>query len=261
MHNPVGPWLEANGLYIEQSGLKEILALKEDELVIFDVGLGAAANSLAVLHAAKNSNRKLRLVSFEVDLTLLEFALENSAQFDHFFGFESAIAELLQNRIWKSEIITWELRHGDFLDLISQEQNLADLIFYDPYSPKMNKDMWTLACFKKLRAKCKDSSENQNAKLFTYSRATPIRSALLAAGFFVGSGIATGLKNETTQATTRLEDLSSPLGERWLKRWNNSSTRFPFDCTSENEAFLTQTILGHIQFKNLNESTKATVNE
>ena len=67
MHNPVGPWLEANSLYIEQSRLQRRLG--EDlnsELVIFDVGLGAAANALAALHCARALavRRPLRLVSF-----------------------------------------------------------------------------------------------------------------------------------------------------------------------------------------------------
>src|SRR5258708_5273066 len=84
MHNPVGPWIEANSLYIEQSKLRRRLV--EDlttELVIFDVGLGAAANALAVLHCARALavRRPLRLVSFERDLELLQFALDNANSF------------------------------------------------------------------------------------------------------------------------------------------------------------------------------------
>ncbi len=53
MHNPVGPWAEANALYIEQSKLGQRLAAPGEELILFDVGLGAAANALAALHCAK----------------------------------------------------------------------------------------------------------------------------------------------------------------------------------------------------------------
>ena len=91
MHNPVGPWAEANSLYIDQSKLEDRLReTSEEELVLFDVGLGAAANALAALHCAARipgRSRVLKLISFERDLELLRFALQNSSKFAHFSGF------------------------------------------------------------------------------------------------------------------------------------------------------------------------------
>ncbi len=245
MHNPVGPWLEANSLYIEQSQLGRRLQQMNagEELVIFDVGLGAAANALAVLHCARECNKKIRLISFEKDLSLLRFALEHSEDFAHFSGFETAIGTLLLKGEWHSENIAWELRHGNFLELIDQENFKADFIYFDPYSPKMNKEMWGMECFKKIRERCAP-----DAVLYTYSRATPIRAALLASGFYVGSGVATGLKDETTQAALDINQLSMPLGKRWLERWNNSHTPLPFDCTTGEAAGVREKILGHGQF-------------
>src|SRR4051794_17781708 len=58
MHSFIGPWDEARLLYIEQSRLAERIILSESQkdaqavsrpLVLFDMGLGAAANALAVL--------------------------------------------------------------------------------------------------------------------------------------------------------------------------------------------------------------------
>src|SRR5688572_17471064 len=74
MHNPVGPWVEANALYIDQSHLRERLIEAPEEFVIFDVGLGAAANSLAALACIKSlgpKSRPVRIVSFERELELL----------------------------------------------------------------------------------------------------------------------------------------------------------------------------------------------
>ena len=48
----------------------------------------------------------------------------------------------------------------------------------------------------------------------TYSAATPTRVTLLLAGFYVGSGVSTGMKGETTVAATRRVALGSLLGER-----------------------------------------------
>jgi tRNA U34 5-methylaminomethyl-2-thiouridine-forming methyltransferase MnmC len=248
MHNPVGPWLEANQLYIEQSNLKQHLLVNTDkELVIYDVGLGAAANAIATLHAIKNTERPVRLISFERDLELLHFALEHSKDLKYLAGYEDIIHALLNKKSWTSQNINWELHHGDFLDHIETVSHRCHLIYYDPYSPKQNESMWTTACFKKLRNKCQDQ-----AQLYSYSQATTIRVALLEAGFFVGYGQPTGLKTNTTQAATRLEDLKTPLDERWLQRWKRSQTPFPIDC--KNESQLKELILNHKQFNSLNQN-------
>ena len=151
MHNPVGPWKESNELYIGQSNLKSLLTKDLDkELVIYDVGLGAAANAVATLNAVKSSKRSVRLISFEIDLDLLYFALENSAQLAYLVGYEKIIHSLLNDKIWEKENLKWELHHGDFLDCIENVEHKCHLIYFDPYSPKQNEAMWTTNCFKKL---------------------------------------------------------------------------------------------------------------
>lgn len=241
MHNPVGPWKEANALYVEQSGLRERLSQdSQDELVLFDVGLGAAANALAALICARSlpaRSRPFRIVSFERDLELLQFAVANASVFEHFHGFETALAQILTSGAWAENGISWILRRGDFLDLIDSETYRPHVIFFDPYSPKVNQDMWTTRCFEKIRHRSREK-EAGGTSLFTYSQATRIRVALLKAGFHVGYGIATGLKNETTVATTDLEQLSHPLGTPWFERWRASHDRYPYDCGPEDEKTL-----------------------
>lgn len=237
MHNPVGPWKEANALYIEPSRLQKRLLEAENELVLFDVGLGAAANSIAALHCARNTfsrnpdlkGKKFCIVSFEKDLSLLEFALKHRDQFQHFTGFESALKQILERGFWQEGELQWQLRPGDFLENIKKENLRPDFIFYDPYSPKVNQEMWTTFCFQQLYDKCK-SAEEGGTLLLTYSQATKIRSALILAGFFVGLGPATGLKEQTTMAATKKSLLDSPLDQRWFLRWQRSNSRYPFDC-------------------------------
>lgn len=233
MHNPVGPWTEANLLYIEQSNLVERLQKKRDcEFVVFDVGLGAAANSLATIacyERVKANACALRIISFEKDLELLRFALSNADQFAHFKGFETRLEKLLQDGEWSEGSLTWMLREGEFLDLIDRETFKADLIFYDPYSPKVNQEMWTQSCFEKIKRCTRDPSEG-GTLLLTYSQATRIRTALICAGFYVGYGSPTGLKEQTTQAATDLSLLQKPLDEIWFQRWERSHERYPFDA-------------------------------
>lgn len=242
MHNPVGPWAEANALYIDQSRFRErIREPSADPLVVFDVGLGAAANALAALACLKDARRPLHLVSFEKDLELLRFALAHADCFEHFRGFEEAIQSLLRDSVWIGDGVRWELRHGDFLESIAVEPTRAHLIFYDPYSPKMNEEMWTTTCFRKVRARSREVDDGGTA-LYTYSRATPIRTALIAAGFFVGRGQATGLKSETTVAATSRNQLADPLDHLWRDRWRRSHARLPYDCEPQEAAAMDQFI-------------------
>ncbi len=251
MHNPVGPWLESNTLYIQQSKLAErLLQDPTSELVVFDVGLGAAANALATLHCHKKTAgaRPLKIISFERDLELLKFALENAKQFDHFRGFEPALAQILEQGSWSAPGVTWELRHGDFVELIRTEPEHPHVVFFDPYSPQVNIDMWTVANFRQLRAKCREAM-NGGTVLYTYSRATPIRAALLSAGFFVGAGIKIGMKAETTQASTVLQELAAPFQERWLVRWKKSHAAFPLGLSEDQQGEIAELILNHPQFQ------------
>ncbi len=236
MHNPVGPWLEANALYIDQSNLK--MRLQENtaqEFVLFDVGLGAAANALATLACARSlgtSSRALKIISFEKDLELLKFAIDHSEKFDHFRNYEKILEQILSQHHWSDEKISWELRAGDFLENIENEIYRPHLVFYDPYSPKMNQEMWTTSVFQKIR-KLSRSPEDEGTCLYTYSQSTRIRTALIQAGFFVGIGAPTGLKADTTEASTDRNQLKSPLGPEWLVRWKRSQARYPYGCSDE----------------------------
>jgi hypothetical protein len=63
--------------------------------------------------------------------------------------------------------------------------------------------------------------------LTNYSRSTIFRVTLLLAGFFVGRGIATGFKEETTVAANTLSLLGDPLNRAWLERAQRSSSAEP----------------------------------
>ena len=256
MHNPVGPWAEANALYVDQSKLSDRLSQTAiDELVVFDVGLGAAANALAALHCARNvhmrgEGRPLRIVSFERELELLRFALKHADRFAHFAGFTTAIETLLEKGEWSGPKVAWELRHGDFRELIQTEKHRPHLIYFDPYSSKVNREMWSVDCFKSVRRVSRESAEG-GTLLYTYSQATPVRVAILAGGFFLGRGPSTGPKEETTIAATVLSDLENPMGEAWYGRWERSHIQVPFECRPEDEAKIRDFVRSHPQFSGL----------
>jgi tRNA U34 5-methylaminomethyl-2-thiouridine-forming methyltransferase MnmC len=242
MHPSVGPWQEALRLYVEQPRLAERLRQPGPPLVILDVGLGAATNAVAALTRARElgpeRRRPLEVISLEVDLAPLRLALADPRGFPFLQPFRAAAEALMRNGTWEEDGLRWRLLLGNAISHLEGALPPADLVFFDPFSPASNPDMWTEAVLSRVRARCR--GEGEGALLMTYSAATPTRVTLLLAGFYVGAGVSTGTKGETTIAATHLEALEDPLGERWLERWRRSSARAPHGAplTPEVEARL-----------------------
>ena len=98
MHPGLGPQAEAELLYVRQLKICERLQNHAGEFVIWDIGLGAAANAIAALRATREISGQLRLVSFDNTSEPLEFALKNSAALGYLDGYENQIAELLREQ-------------------------------------------------------------------------------------------------------------------------------------------------------------------
>jgi queuine tRNA-ribosyltransferase len=259
MHSVNAPSDEANKLYVEQSFLAGRLRqpLEGNELVIWDVGLGAGSNALAAIHCfekcfverGKEAVRPLRLVSFEVDLDPLILAAKYPGRFPHLR--HGAPYHILESGKWKhpSNLLQWELLHGDFADFI-ESAKIPDVIFYDPFSYKTDCALWTPEIFSRILKRCLPRS----AELYTYSASTAVRVALLAAGFFVAQGIGTGPKSETTiaftSATGAKDHPLSPrlLGHSWLTRWRRSDAKFPATVRHQERPVLEKLIETHPQF-------------
>ena len=88
-------------------------------------------------------------------------------------------------------------------------------------------------------------------ELFTYTYSTRVRAALLAAGFFVAKGRATGPKLETTIALSPLAASRvhgrELLGAEWLEKWARSDARVPMGA-DEDEDRWHAAVTGHAQF-------------
>jgi queuine tRNA-ribosyltransferase len=230
MHPVIGPAVESERLYVAQSRLAARLAEGGGPLVLFDVGLGAGSNALAAWRAsaaAAAGARPLEIVSFERDLGAFALALSEEGIARLGTGAEEAAAAraVLEGGHHASARTSWRLRLGEALDGLAVEASLADVVYWDPFSPKANPGLWTHAAFRTLRARC-----GPRATVFTYSTATAARAALLLAGFFVGTGDASGPKQQTTAAAADPADVVRPLDQRWLERLARSSAPFPPDA-------------------------------
>ena len=250
MHPSVGPWREANLLYVAQSRLADALAHHGPPLCLYDVGLGAAANLVAALECATRlggeRRRDLLVVSFEQDLAPLRLALGDEAGFPFLAPWRAALEELVERHRFEAPGIALRLLLGDARVRYADAPWPADVVFFDPFSPASSPALWTPPALASLRARCRDGT---GATLFTYSAATPTRVALLLAGFFVGVGEPIGTKVETTAAATRREALVRPLDGRWLERWRRSTARAPHGGWQDEESALAGILERHPQFQ------------
>src|SRR5229473_6572351 len=78
-HPVIGPVAEAEALYVRQLQLRERVEKTCGEFVIWDVGLGAAANVLTALRATRDLPSSLHVISFDRTIAPLQFALQHSA--------------------------------------------------------------------------------------------------------------------------------------------------------------------------------------
>jgi tRNA U34 5-methylaminomethyl-2-thiouridine-forming methyltransferase MnmC len=257
-HPVIGPVAEAEALYVNQLRLRERLKNHSGEFVIWDVGLGAAANALTVLRATRDQPCPIRLVSFDCTIEPLAFALQHAAALGYFGGYETQTQAILDQHTIQftdgAHEVNWQFHLGDFPTLIARSsrgneaqsnsgfkvQSSASnsepphvgchifppphAILFDAFSPAKNPAMWTLPLFTNL---FQQLDPQRPCALPTYSRSTIMRVTLLLAGFFVGVGHATGEKEETTIAANTLALLTEPLDRRWLDRARRSHSAEP----------------------------------
>ena len=263
MHAHTSPIEEAWTLYVEQSQLRERIRLSGDAnpreaspLVIWDVGLGAAANALAAIQcyqeeADRGVVRDLHVVSFENDLDSLRLACRNIKHFPYLR--HGGPGGLLERGEWHSKKypgLHWHLVEGDFWESMGKAPHAPDLIFFDMFSTRTDAPSWTVGAFRRLFAMCSE----RDVELFTYTASTGCRVAMLSAGFYVAKGRATDVKAESTIALTEpslkrgTASRHHLLGSAFLKRWNKSHVQVPKDLPeAEREAF-ERAILDHPQF-------------
>ncbi len=245
MHSVNAPDEEAERVYVQQSAL-----LSTPPLVVWDVGLGAAHNAMALIRAAETHD--VELVSFEHDVDAFRLALAHQKEFPHLRHPAPHILARYGRYESKSGALRWRLVEGDFLQAFSRER-APDVIFYDPFSSKVDTRMWSLDAFRALRAHL-----DRPCELFTYSASTAIRTSLLLAGFWGAQGVASGPKESTTIAFTLDGPLEGHpfsrhrlLDAAWLERRSRSSAKFAPDVPAQQHAELERQLLAHPQFASL----------
>ena len=123
------------------------------------------------------------------------------------------------------------------------------MIFYDPFSLHTNVELWSEEAFKRIFDYCLGNE----VQLLNYSASTAVRATLLAVGFTVGYGPATGPKSTTTVAynspSLAQKQGVTLLGQEWLKRWEKSDAKIARTLSQSDELEFEEKIRSHPQFR------------
>ena len=228
MHIGSGPGQEALELHVRQQRLRERAGEwnRAEPFVIWDIGLGPAGNAITAIRELGDSTSPVEIHSYEISTEVLEFALLHAQELDYLRGWEEVVARLLAEEVaFPKANIRWVLHRGDF----SRMENPApppSVIFFDPYSPARNSEMWSLETFRRIWSAVSDPGAPA-CTMTNYTRSTSARVTMGLAGWFLGRGVPTGDKDETTIAANSLDLLEQPLGKEWLSRVHSSTNAAP----------------------------------
>ena len=141
-----------------------------EQILILDICFGLGYNTLATLYYLNyhKINKQIKIYSPELNSELIS-SLSNFKYPKEFESLSCIIEELSRNHYYESDQFIIEIYIGDAREYI---QKLTDIniIYQDPFSSDVNKDLWTHEYFGELA-----SIMSQNCILTTYSIATPIR--------------------------------------------------------------------------------------
>ena len=250
MHPSGAPDAEAKQLYVKQAQVRERVSEAGDPFVIWDVGLGAAHNAMAVISAVEGLDaggalaRDITMLSFENDLDALRLALAHVSRFPHLK--HPAPHKLAAEGAWKSRTgrLHWRLHEGDFGSHLNDSHGLPapDVILFDPFSAKADGPLWTLQTFIALLK----ATVGRATSLHTYSSSTAVRATMIAAGWRVLKAPGAGGREESTiavncdAATAATGVLNtervSTLGTEWLAKWERSGARYPLSLPEADRA-------------------------
>ena len=176
---------------IEEAFEKHVNALGiGNEMYILDFCFGLGYNSIAACKGHAN----LQITGLENDIKIIEAMKEIEileilkSEFAYFRNIAESL-DITDNNNNRIQILL-----GDALQRIDNlPDRIFDRVFFDPFSPKKQPEMWSEEIFHKIYKKMKSG-----AKLSTYSCARQIRKNMLSVGFKVIDGPIVGRKSPAT---------------------------------------------------------------
>jgi hypothetical protein len=254
MHIGSGPSTEALELHVRQQRLAERVAewSRPEPFVIWDIGLGPAGNAITAIEELRSVIKAVEIHSFEISTEVMEFALKHSESLGYLNPWKPWIRQLLDEGFaFPVPHIRWQLHRGDFSN-IQLDLPAPSVIFFDPYSPARNPEMWSLKTFRSIWSAV-NKPEASLCTMTNYTRSTSARVTMMLAGWFVGTGVPTGEKNETTIAANSIDLLEQPLDRAWIERVKASTNSGPMRSGIHERLPISsedfKTLISHPQFQ------------
>jgi tRNA U34 5-methylaminomethyl-2-thiouridine-forming methyltransferase MnmC len=169
------------------------------EVRILDSCFGLGYNTAAALDAALASSPSCEIFveALEIDREIIGKIAQVQPSFQNF----SLIKELAKspNYEYINGNIHLRVILGDARETILKTSGGFDAVFFDPFSPKKQPELWQQDFFRDIRFKMK-----KGGILATYSYARSVRDNLALAGFIVSDGPIVGRRSPSTLAVNPL---------------------------------------------------------
>jgi chorismate dehydratase len=195
-HSKSGAIEEAFEKYVKPCKIPELG--KKGQVRILDIGFGLGYNVIAAIDAAVEANSKceIEIISLEKDENIVREIQELNPLLKHFFIIKKLEYDpKTKSYLYEDKNIFLRIKIGDALQTIKTVTGKFDAIFFDPFSPKNNPELWTVDFMKDVAEKTK-----KEAILATYSYAKAVRENLKQAGFEVFDGPIIGRRSPCTLA-------------------------------------------------------------
>lgn len=195
-HSGAGAVSETRHVYLERSRVAQRLAERQPTRVL-EVGLGTGLGLLLTVDLARHLATPIRFDAIEIawpparvlDQLELGRTLHDPSLAEHFIRWRRSIPDPPSSgsHRWDVDPRTAVVVHiADARDWIPPadsggfDANRYDAIYFDPFSPASQPELWTEAIFETMR-----SLLAPDGRLVTYCVSRPVREAITAAGFRV----------------------------------------------------------------------------
>ncbi len=198
-HSKSGALDEALKKHVLPSNILQDAKIKKN-VVIADVCFGLGYNSLVALTLLwdENPHCHVTLYAFENDKEILAHIKEIKLP-QKYAIVKTKILHLIEHGAYKDEYLSAKLFMGDVREQLQHVANASiHVVFFDPFSPKKQPELWTKEVFSLLHEKMK-----QGSILTTYSCARMARDNMKQVGFLVFDGPRVGRRSPGTIAKKR----------------------------------------------------------
>ena len=192
-HSGCGALTETRHVYLNNSGVADRLANGHPTTVL-EVGLGTGMGLLLTLEFALQHSTPVRFIAIENDwlpadvlrkLHPHDWVTENALA-EQFLAFRESVdasrtAHAASSHTWQPDPnLHVEVVMEDLRDWSCTQENTFDAVYFDPFAPDSNPELWTLEVFQKMHALLLPGGS-----LTTYCVNRRIRDRLCESGFDV----------------------------------------------------------------------------